>query len=239
MKATDPSYVMRINKTTGKTVWRIERPTKAIRESPDSYATPAVLKYGNQVEIVVNGGDCVTGHDPATGKELWRGNGFNPDNRPDNRVIASPLVYDGMVYAPTRVKPLQAFRAGGRGDITKSHLAFAFEHGPDVPTPVAGGRYFYVVDDRGIVYCLDAKTGAEVYGGKRIKPGTYSASPTLADGKIFITNEDGVTSVGKEGPEFVRVSAHKMNDVCCETLHRSARRPVLLTSQTLWCIGKK
>src|SRR5437879_8144382 len=104
MKTTDPSYVLRINKATGKTVWRIERPTKAIRESPDSYATPAVLKYGSQVEIVVNGGDCITGHDPVTGKELWRGNGFNPDNRPDNRIIASPLVFDGIVYAPTRVR---------------------------------------------------------------------------------------------------------------------------------------
>src|SRR5258708_22791984 len=111
-----------------------------------------------------------------------------------------------MLYSPTSVKPLQAFLAGGRGDITKSHLAFAFEHGPDVPTPVADGKYFYVVDDRGIVYCLDAKTGAEVYGGKRIKPGTYSASPTLADGKIFITNEDGVTSVSKAGSQFEGVA---------------------------------
>jgi outer membrane protein assembly factor BamB len=191
MKTKDPSYVLRIDKNTGKTVWRVERPTKAVMESPDSYATPTLLKYGNQVDIVVNGGDCVTGHDPATGKELWRGNGFNPDNNPYNRIIASPVAFDGIVYAPTRVKPLQAFRAGGRGDVTKSHFVFAFDHGPDVPTPVTDGKYFYVVGDKGIVYCLDAKTGKEVYGGKRIKPGTYSSSPTLADGKIYITSEDG------------------------------------------------
>jgi len=239
MKTTDPSYVLRIHKTTGKTVWRIERPTRAIRESPDSYATPALLKYGNQVEIVVNGGDCVTGHDPATGKELWRGNGFNPDNRGDNRIIASPLVYDGIVYAPTRVKPLQAFRAGGRGDITKSHLAFAFQHGPDVPTPVTDGKYFYVVDDKGIVYCLDAKTGAEVYGGKRIKPGTYSASPTLADGKIYITSEDGLTSVIKAGPQFEVIAENNVNDYCLSTIAVSDGQLFLRTAQALWCIGKR
>jgi len=239
MKTTDPSYVLRIHKTTGKTVWRIERPTRAIRESPDSYATPALLKYGNQVEIVVNGGDCVTGHDPATGKELWRGNGFNPDNRGDNRIIASPLVYDGIVYAPTRVKPLQAFRAGGRGDITKSHLAFAFQHGPDVPTPVTDGKYFYVVDDKGIVYCLDAKTGAEVYGGKRIKPGTYSASPTLADGKIYITSVDGLTSVIKAGPQFEVIAENNVNDYCLSTIAVSDGQLFLRTAQALWCIGKR
>ena len=230
---------MRIHKTTGKTVWRIERPTRAIRESPDSYATPALLKYGNQVEIVVNGGDCVTGHDPATGKELWRGNGFNPDNRGDNRIIASPLVYDGIVYAPTRVKPLQAFRAGGRGDITKSHLAFAFQHGPDVPTPVTDGKYFYVVDDKGIVYCLDAKTGAEVYGGKRIKPGTYSASPTLADGKIYVTNEDGLTSVVQAGPTFQVLAENDFDDYTLSSPAMSEGQIFIRTAGFLYCIGKR
>ena len=102
MTTNDPSYVLRINKDTGKTVWRVERPTKAVQESPDSYATPTVAKTGNHVELVINGGDAVTGHDLATGKELWRGEGFNPDKSPNNRIIASPVAYDGIVYAPTR-----------------------------------------------------------------------------------------------------------------------------------------
>ena len=97
MKTDDPSYILRIDKKTGKTLWRVERPTAAIRESPDSYSTPALLKYGNQVEIVILGGDCVTGHDPATGKELWRLNGLNPSNNPNFRTIASAVVYDGIV----------------------------------------------------------------------------------------------------------------------------------------------
>jgi outer membrane protein assembly factor BamB len=73
MRTDDPSYLLRINKKTGETIWRVERPTQAIMESPDSYATPALLRYGTNVEIVLLGGDCVTGHDLATGKELWRG----------------------------------------------------------------------------------------------------------------------------------------------------------------------
>ena len=126
MKTQDPSYLLRIDKKTGKTVWRVERPTEAVRESPDAYTTPALVRYDGNTEIVVSGGDCVTGHDPATGKELWRGNGFNPQKDGAYRVIASPVVYDDVVYTPTRVRPLQAFRAGGRGDITETQRLWAF-----------------------------------------------------------------------------------------------------------------
>src|SRR6266404_5357957 len=130
MKTKDPSYLLRIDKKTGKTLWRVERPTNAIRESPDSYTTPTIVRQGNNVELVITGGDCVTGHDPATGKELWRANGLNPDNNPNYRIVASPVVYEGIVYAPTREKPLLAIRAGGRGDVTQSHKLWAFTHGP-------------------------------------------------------------------------------------------------------------
>jgi outer membrane protein assembly factor BamB len=239
MKTDDPSYVLRINRATGKTMWRVERPTTAPAEGPDSYATPTIVKVGNSVEIVVNGGDTVTGHDPATGKELWRGNGFNPDGRMDNRIIASPIAVDGIVYAPTRIRPLQAFRAGGRGDITKSHFVFAFQNGPDVPTPVTDGKYFYSFNDNGVVYCLDAKTGAQVYGGKRVRPGTYSASPTLADGKIYITNEDGVTSVVKAGPQFEVIAENDMNDYCLSTIAISDGQLFLRTAHALWAIGRR
>ncbi|MBO0727258.1 MAG: PQQ-like beta-propeller repeat protein [Blastocatellia bacterium] len=239
MKTDDPSYLLRIDKKTGKTIWRVERPTAAIRESPDSYATPALLRYGNKVEIVVLGGDCVTGHDPATGKELWRGNGLNPSNNPNYRVIASPVAFDGVIYAPTRVKPLTAFRAGGRGDITETHRLWTFQNGPDVPTPVTDGKYFYSVSDGGVAWCLDAKTGAEIYGRQRLKPGTYSASPILADGKIYITNEEGLTTVYKAGPQFEILAENSLNDYCLSSVAISEGQLFIRTASYLYCIGKR
>jgi len=92
MKTDDPSYLLRIDKATGRTRWRAERPTRAIRESPDSYATPALLRYGTTVEIVVTGGDAVTGHDPDSGQELWRDDGLNPSNNPAYRIVAPELL---------------------------------------------------------------------------------------------------------------------------------------------------
>lgn len=237
MNTDDPSYLLRVDKRTGKTVWRVERPTAAIRESPDAYTTPGLLRHGKTVEIVVTGADCVTGHDPATGKELWRAEGLNPDNDPFYRIVASPVIADGVIYAPSRVRPLLALRPGGRGNVTKSHLLWSTVNGPDVPTPVTDGKYFYIVNDRGVVWCLDAKTGQEIYGQQRIKSGTYSASPVLADGKIYVTNEDGLTTVIKAGPKFEVLAENDLNDYCLSSPAISEGQLFIRTAKYLHCIG--
>jgi outer membrane protein assembly factor BamB len=239
MKTDDPSYVLRIEKKNGKTSWKAERPTSAVRESPDSYTTPAVIRYGKTTELVITGGDCVTGHDLASGKELWRANGLNPENNPFYRIVASPVIYNDIIYAPTRVKPLLALRAGGRGDISTSHLLWSTANGPDVPTPVTDGKYFYIVNDRGIVYCLDAKTGREIYGPQRLKPGTYSSSPVLADGKIYVTNEEGLTSVIKAGTQFEILAENPLNDYCLSSPAISDGQIFIRTASNLYCIGKR
>jgi outer membrane protein assembly factor BamB len=239
MKTDDPSYVLRIDKKTGKTLWRVVRPTNAISESPDSYTTPGLIRHGKTVEIVITGGDCVTGHDPATGRELWRANGLNPDNNPYYRIVASPVIFNDIIYAPTRVRPLLALKAGGRGDVTTSHLLWSTPNGPDVPTPVTDGRYFYIVNDRGIMWCLDARTGAEFYGQQRIKPGTYSSSPVLADDKIYVTNEDGLTTVVKAGPKFEVLAENALNDYCLSSPAISDGQIFIRTAQHLYCIGKR
>ena len=206
----DPSYIVALDGATGEPKWRVERPTDAVNESPDAYTTPALLTHDGRQQIVISGGDYVTGHDPATGEELWRAAGLNPRRERNFRIIGSPVVMGDMIYAPTRKTPLLALRAGGSGDVTTSHLAWKWEGrgAPDVPTPVADGQYFYMVDDQGLVTCLDAKGGEVVWGPERTALGTVSASPLLADGKLYITNEEAVTTVLAAGPEF-KAAGHK------------------------------
>ena len=239
MKTDDPSYVMRIDKKTGKTLWKVDRPTNAIRESPDSYTTPALLRYGKNTEIVITGGDCVTGHDPANGKELWRANGLNPDNDGSYRIVASPVVQGELIVAPSRERPIIALRAGGRGDVTRSHVLWSSGNGPDVPTPVTDGTYLYVVNDRGIMFCLDLKTGKEHYGRQRLRPGTYSGSPVLADGKIYITNEDGLTSVIKAGPAFELLAENDFDDYTLSSPAVSEGQIFFRTRNFLYAIGQR
>ncbi|MDQ3012973.1 MAG: PQQ-like beta-propeller repeat protein [Acidobacteriota bacterium] len=239
MRTDDPSYLLKLDKSTGKTIWRVERPTPAIMESPDAYITPALLKNGNKLEIVLSGGDCVTGHDLATGKELWRAYGLNPQNIQFNRIVNSPVVFDGLIYAGSRGNPYLALRAGGSGDITNTHVAWAFSNGPDVPTPVTDGKYLYMVRDNGTMFCLDAKTGKEIYPSQRLKPGTYSSSPVLADGKIYATNEEGFTVVVKAGPTFEVLAENALGDYCLSSPAISDGQIFMRTSGALYCIGKR
>jgi outer membrane protein assembly factor BamB len=244
MKTDDTPYVLRIDKATGKTVWKVDRPTDAIVESPDSYTTPALLQYDGKTEIVITGGDVVTGHDPATGKELWRADVLNPTNNRNYRIVASPSVAAGLIIAPSRNNPLVAIRPGGTGDISTSHIAWMFERGPDVPTPVSDGQYLYVVVDGGVVYCLDVKTGSVVYGPERLPPGTYSASPIFADGKIYVTTEqEGLTSVFKAGPKFELLASNSFGDgcspYCLSTVAISQGQLFIRSSSNLWVIGER
>ncbi len=239
MKTDDPSYILRLEKATGKTVWRVERPTSAIQESPDSYITPALLRHNGATELIISGGDCVTGHDLATGKELWRANGLNPENNPFYRIVNSPVVMDGIIYAGAKHKPYLALRAGGRGDITTSHRAWSIDVGPDVPTPVTDGKYLYIVRDNGGFLCLDAKTGKDVYPPQRLKPGTYSSSPVLADGRVYATNEEGTTTVVKAGPQFEILAENALNDYCLSSPAISDGQIFIRTASYLYCIGKR
>jgi outer membrane protein assembly factor BamB len=238
MHTRDASYLLRIDKLTGRTVWRVERRTSAHHESPDAYTTPAVFEHGGSPEIVVSGGDVVTGHDAESGVELWRAAGLNPENDGNYRIVASPVVFGDLIIAPTRERPMLALKAGGRGDVTKSALLWTFDSGPDVPTPVTDGSYVYVVNDRGIMYCLDAKTGQQRYGKRRLRPGTYSASPVLADGRIYVTSEDGVTSVVRAGPEFQVLAENEFDDYTLSSPAIAGGRMFFRTTKFLWAIGK-
>jgi outer membrane protein assembly factor BamB len=239
MRTDDPSYLLRIDKATGKTIWRVERPTQARFESPDAYTTPALLRYGTATEIVITGGDVVTGHDPATGRELWRANGLNPSNDGSYRLVASPVVYGDVIVAPSRERPLLALRAGGRGDVTRSHVLWSSGNGPDVPTPVTDGTYLYVVNDRGIMWCIDLKTGKDVYSRQRVRSATYSGSPVLADGRIYVTNEDGVTVVVKAGPTFQVLAENDLEDYTLSSPAISDGQIFIRTSKFLYAIGNR
>ncbi|MBM3740201.1 MAG: hypothetical protein FJW39_30990 [Acidobacteria bacterium] len=239
MKTDDPSYLLKLDAATGKTLWKRERPTTAVNESPDSYITPQLLRTGNRYEVVLSGGDCVTGHDPATGEELWRAWGLNPTSDGFYRIIASPAVFNGIVYAPTRVRPFLAVRGGGKGDVSKSHVAWTFDNGPDVPSPVTDGELLYLPTDKGIMWVLDAKTGQQVYGGKRIRPATYSSSPVLADGKLYIGNEEGTVVVLRAGREFEVLAENALGEYMLSSPAISDGQIFLRTDKAVYCIGRR
>ena len=244
MKTDDPSYVLKIDAMSGKTLWRVERPSPALHESPDSYATPAWIDANGRAELIVTGGDVVSGHDPATGREYWRADVLNPQRNRAYRIVASPTIVGDLIVAPTRNNPMVAMRPGGNGNVARSHVVWTFAQGPDVPTPVSDGRLLYIVRDNGVVFALDVKTGATVYGPERLPSGTYSASPILADGKIYVTTEEeGRTTVFRTGPKFEVLGTNSLlgdcSPYCLSTVAISQGQLFMRTSSYLWAIGQR
>ncbi len=230
----DPSYVLAIDAATGATRWRIERPTDAPREAPDAYTTPALLERDTGAELVVSGADYVTGHDLATGKELWRVGGLNPTANPMQRIVASPVVSGDLILVPSRVKPMLALSAAEPG---APKVIWSSDDGPDVPTPVVTDDYVFVLKDRGILFCLDRHTGEVVWGPERVDTAVYSASPLVADGKLYVTSEEGTTTVLAAAPEFEVLAENIISENTLASQALSQNRLLLRTSDALYCLS--
>jgi outer membrane protein assembly factor BamB len=199
------------------------------------------LESGGKKQIVVSGGGYVTGHNPETGAEVWRGGGLIPNANRNYRVISSAVVRDGMIFVPTRQTPLLAYKAGGSGNITESGLAWSWtgRHAPDVPTPVSDGPRFYMVDDGGMITCLNAKTGAVIYGPVDTGVGRTSSSPIIADGKIYLNSESAETAVIQAGPEYKLIAKNSLDGsytLGCPAI--DGEEIFIRTASHLYCISK-
>lgn len=236
----NPSYVVAFDKLTGKNVWKVERKTDAVAECPDAYTTPTVLSQKGRDLIIISGADYVTAHDPKNGKEVWRAGGLNPQKQKNYRICGSPTVVNGLVVATSRERPIIAVRGGGKGDVTESMTAWTYDgrKGPDVPSAATDGKYLYLIHDNGFATCLDAKTGREVWGPERIEGGPYSASPLVAEGRVYVTNEDAVTTVLEAGPEFKPLHVNRLDGgYTLSSFAVSGDRLYLRTAEALYCIG--
>ena len=238
MTTDEPSYLVAYDGKTGKVAWRVERPTDAVGEGPDAYTTPLPRKVGDRTELVVVGGDIFTGHDPKTGKELWRCGGLNPRKDQWYRAVCSPAFVGDLVFASIKKGPIVACK-GGEGDVTATNVVWTSEDAYDVPTPVSDGERLYILHDGGLMSCVDPKTGKPFYLKQRLPKGTYSASPLLADGKIYVTSERGMTSVLAAGPEFKILAQNPLDDdYTLSSIAVSGRELFIRTSSHLYCIGR-
>ena len=188
------SAMLALDKSTGKQVWRVKRPTTL------GWSSPIVAVSNGHAELLTSGLEFVIAYDPRTGKELWRAKGL------ENNAVATPLWKDDMVYfsAGYPAKKTLAIHMGGSGDVTgTSKIAWTYDKGTGyVPSNIVYGDYIYLITDKGLLSCLDAKTGAVKYdNGRAPTPARFTASPVAYDGKVFITSEDGDTHVIEAGPE--------------------------------------
>ena len=239
------SYLLALDPATGKTLWKTARPSDAKMESSESYATPTpAIGADGKAQLLLVGGNCLTGHDPATGAELWRGYGLNPKDGEWMRIVASPVSAAGLAIAcGPKKEPMLAFRTDGKGDVTTTGLAWKNEERktPDVCTPAFDGQHLYVVDGDGhTLTAYDPKTGEKKWTGELPDRTVIRSSPTVADGKIYIVNEKGTVMVCAAGDEFKLLATIPMGDSegTRASIVVSNGQLFLRTTQALYCVGK-
>jgi outer membrane protein assembly factor BamB len=241
------SFLLALNPETGAELWQAERPSNAIMESREAFTTPIPHKNNGRTEILIAGGDAISGHDPATGKELWRWGTWNEDHRiPHWRLVPSPVAGEGVVLvcAPKRA-PVYATKLGLSGDLGPTGLAWQSEdRSPvtsDVPTPLFyQGKFFVLSDVRKSLSCVDPKTGAVAWTVEVPGRAMCWASPTGADGKIYLMNLDGVVFVhdAKDGKLLHEVPMTTDGQEIRSTIAVAHGNLFIRTHNKIYCIGK-
>lgn len=228
-KPWDKSYVLALDAKTGKERWRTLRGVTRI-----SHGTPTLWTGPDgRVQVVSEAGDVVQGFDRDTGEKLWtsavEGEGKVP----------STLVADGMVFTAGGFRgreSIKAFRLGEKGDLKEKNLVWEQKKGnPKVPSMVYVKPYLFTVNDTGFATCLKADTG-EVVWNERVSGG-FSASPVHADGKLYLLDNNGDTTVIEAGPRFQVLAKNPLSEPTQASMAVSGGRLFIRTEKNLYCVG--
>ena len=200
---SDIDYVAALDRNNGKLRWKTSRP-QVPNPRKFSFTTPLVIEVAGKKQLISSGTDIVAAYEPATGKEIWRVtyDGYS--------VVPRPVFGHGLVYICTGWSPpkLLAIRPNGTGDVTESHVEWKTPRSvPNTPSTILVGDELYFISDRGVITCVDAKTG-ESHWTKRVGGG-FSASPVYADGKIYFQSEEGEAIVIKPGLKYEELARNQ------------------------------
>ncbi|MEM7353129.1 MAG: PQQ-binding-like beta-propeller repeat protein [Acidobacteriota bacterium] len=233
------SYIAAYDLATGREVW------KTMRDEIPTWGSPVVLPGAgeNGVDEIVTNGTIVRGYHAKSGEELWR---LTPNSEV---TVGSPVVADGVAYVTggyPPVRPIYAIRPGGRGDLTlpegetsSDHILWSVARGGTyIPTPIVYRGILYMLHNNGRMTAHDAATGELFYRERVGKAGSYSASPVAADGRLYFTSEEGVTTVVRAGKVFDVLETNELDEVVMTTPAISDGLLFVRGAQHLFALGE-
>jgi outer membrane protein assembly factor BamB len=229
------AYIVALDKNTGEEAWRIDRPNRF-----RSYCVPLIVEAGGRTQMVLSGSQTVTSYDPDTGAPIWNIKG------PTEQYVASLVYGDGLFFLTTGFPEFHnmAIRPDGVGDITKTHIHWheaktTSRKASYVPSPLAVGKFFYLVSESepGFLSCFESQTGKRTIYKELGRH--HSGSPILADGRVYMTDDDGITYVLAGNGKFDVVSRNPLDDKCYSSPAVSQGQIFIRTAHYLYCIGKK
>jgi len=221
------SFLAAFDIATGRELWRSRH------EDYPSWATPAIVRVGGRTQIVTNAGYYIRGFDPKTGNEIWR----LSDNRTQVKV-PSPVVAGDLVIVtggyPPGGRPIYALRVDGSGELTDKAIAWKTDRGaPYTTTPIVYGDLLYALTDNGILSAYDPKTGERIYQQRVAGGAGFSASPVAADGRLYLSSEDGDVFVVKAGRTYELLATNRMGEPLMATPAISGNTIIIRTLSSL------
>ncbi len=222
------SYILALNKLTGKTVWKTKR-SYGIR----SYCTPLIREIEGRMQMVFSGSKHIISLNPDSGEVHWVVEG------PTEQFVAS-MVYDGELFYMCAGFPtyhVMGIDPRGKGDVTESHVRW---HSKEVrcyvPSPVVIGDYLIVADDRGTANCYSTKDGTRQWLDRL--GNHFSASLLKANGLAYLFADDGLTKIIKPGKELEIVAENPLNEYIYASPAIANNRLYIRGEKHLYCIGK-
>ena len=242
------SYLLALDPATGKEIWRHVRPSEAAAESQEAYSTPIPFTHGGMTEILISGGDVLTGHDAQSGKELWRWGSWNPTKIGHWRLVPSPVATEhaALVCAP-KGSPVFAVKHGLSGKLDDSALLWTSTEQRDVSSDVATplyyqGRLYILNGEKKMLARVDPATGKADWIGDLVARPKIESSPVGADGKIYFQNFKGEVLIVAADKEFKLLCTIPMGDDTDDRLRAciavSDGNLFIRTGTKLYCIGK-
>jgi outer membrane protein assembly factor BamB len=228
--AGQKAFIVAFDKKTGAEKWRIDRPNKL-----RSYCPPVVVEAAGKTQMVLTGSKCVASYDPDTGKQYWIIDG------PTEQFVSSMVLHDGVLLltAGFPVHWVMAIKPDGSGNVTKTHVLWSKKgEGGYVPSPVADRGKLYLADDQGVASCWDVKTG-RLYWKERLSGKGHHASAVAADGRIYLTADDGTTFVLKAAEEFEILAKNPLGERVFSSPAFSDGDIFIRGAKHLWCVGAK
>jgi outer membrane protein assembly factor BamB len=231
----DKQYVVCLNKANGDTIWRKDRvlPYPDNGDLKKAFATPSVFEVDGKAQVVAPAAVGTIAYDVGNGDEVWRviHGGMNEAIRP---ILAHGLIYLNSGHT----KHLLAVRAGMTGDLTQTGIAWRADKVSSTrPSPIVVGDHLYMVNDDGVAFCYEAKTGKRLWQERL--DGKFSASPVFAGGHLYFPAENGKTSVVAASPTFNLVAENRLAAGCRASPAVAGDALFLRTYTHVYCIGGK
>jgi outer membrane protein assembly factor BamB len=218
------SELIALDGFSGRIAWHVKRPVG------NSWSSPIVANTGERFQLITCADPWVISYNPADGTEIWRVNCLSGDIAP------SPIYADGLVFAIEPYSKLVAIKADGKGDVTKTHIAWVSdEGGPDICSPLSNGQFVFLMATEGLLECYNVSDGKKVW--EKDLQEYFLASPSLVGKNLYLLSEKGIMFIAEAGAEYKEITKCELGEKCHASPAFADGRIYIRGIKNLYCIG--